>query len=122
MDIAESSDDAAAPPPPPAGAAVNWGILSKYERTMVIGWRAEMLARGSPPLLDLDPDQAPDPVTIAKLELLANKLGFLKIQRTMPDGTKIAVPLTSLALATPLDMSSPASTSSVDVVVPAPKQ
>ena len=76
---------------------LNWNTLTKYERTKIIGWRAEMLARGAPPLLsrgdggggggaDLDLRAALSPVDVARRELESGSLPFL-VRRVMPDGT-----------------------------------
>jgi DNA-directed RNA polymerase subunit K/omega len=68
-----------------AQRTLNWDRLSRYERAKIIGWRAEMLARGAPALLgDLPPDI--DPVDIARREMAANVLPFV-VRRRMPDGS-----------------------------------
>ena len=60
-------------------------VLTKYERTKIIGMRAEQLARGAQPLLDVVIGQRFDPYEVAEQELLSRRLPFI-IQRTMPDG------------------------------------
>jgi DNA-directed RNA polymerase subunit K/omega len=60
-------------------------ILTKYELTKVIGMRAEQLARGAEPLVNVDAFEAFDPISIAERELAARKLPFI-VQRLLPDG------------------------------------
>jgi DNA-directed RNA polymerase subunit K/omega len=61
-------------------------ILSKYEKTTIIGTRMEQLQRGAEPLIDVDPKMPFNPRTIAVQELREKKLP-LKISRSMPDGS-----------------------------------
>lgn len=80
--------------------------LSKYERTYVIGVRAEQLARGAQAFVDL-----PAPVTgksavqtmyaIAERELDARVLP-LTIVRKLADGSTVNVPLSGNATGSPL--------------------
>lgn len=62
-------------------------ILSKYERTKIIGMRMEQLARSSRPYVDIDPSKQFDPYDIAMAELNTRKLPFM-ICRTLPNGEK----------------------------------
>jgi len=68
--------------------------LSVYERTKVIGVRAEQLIRGAPPLVPIagGPDAYFDPFSVAASELESGKLPFL-VSRTMPDGKRNLVRL-----------------------------
>ncbi len=60
-------------------------FLTKYERTKVIGVRAEQLARGAQALVDLPEGVQFHPYEVAERELLSRKLPLV-LQRTMPDG------------------------------------
>lgn len=80
----------ARPAAPPAAAALQ---LTKYERTKVIGIRAEQLRHGSAPFVDPgDPSDPSDPYEIAERELLTRRLPFI-LWRRMPDGTKVPLRL-----------------------------
>ncbi len=60
-------------------------ILSKYEKTAILGTRTEQLARGAEPYV---PIKLPfDPREVAMEEIRQKKLPF-KIARSMPDGTR----------------------------------
>lgn len=59
-------------------------LLTKYERTAVIGQRIEQLARGAHPFVERSPDESPEDV--AERELLERKLPFI-VKRTLPNGT-----------------------------------
>ncbi len=66
--------------------------LTKYERTQVIGMRAEQLARGAQPFVDVTAADATSGVggasvyyDIAERELEAHRLPFIVV-RKMPDG------------------------------------
>ncbi len=62
-------------------------ILSKYERTKIIGMRMEQLARSSRPYVNIDPSKTFDPYEVAMTELHERKLPFM-ICRTLPNGDK----------------------------------
>lgn len=62
-------------------------ILSKYERTKIIGMRMEQLARSATPNVPVDPSKPFDPYAIAMEELHARKLPFM-VCRTLPSGEK----------------------------------
>jgi DNA-directed RNA polymerase subunit K/omega len=62
-------------------------ILTKYERTKIIGMRMEQLARSAPANVAIDPSKPFDPYTIAMQELHARKLPFM-VCRTLPSGEK----------------------------------
>jgi DNA-directed RNA polymerases I, II, and III subunit RPABC2 len=64
----------------PAGATA-----TVYERTKVLGTRANQIADGARPFIVV-PDHLTDPLEIAKLELEQRRLPFI-IKRPMPDGT-----------------------------------
>lgn len=67
-------------------------VMSKYERSAVLGMRIEQLARGAQPFVDvseMENELGPDgisPENIAERELMQRKLPFI-IKRTMPNGT-----------------------------------
>lgn len=60
-------------------------FLTKYERTRVLGIRATQIARGAPPLINLNINGRTlnDPKEIAEQELLNRKLFFI-IKRRLP--------------------------------------
>ena len=61
--------------------------LTIYERTKVVGLRAEQLARGAPTFLPTDRISSTpfDPCKIAAMELDAGVLPYV-VSRTMPNG------------------------------------
>ena len=61
-------------------------VLSKYEKTTIIGTRMEQLQRGAQPFVKVDSTTVFDPRAIALQELREKKLP-LKLSRTMPDGS-----------------------------------
>ena len=58
-------------------------LLSKYERTKIIGMRAAQLAAGSAPLVQRG--EQSDPFELATMELNARKIPFI-VKRPLPDG------------------------------------
>jgi DNA-directed RNA polymerase subunit K/omega len=60
-------------------------FLTVYERTKILGARANMIAEGARPFVDV-PAHISSPLEIAKLELEQRRLPFI-IKRPMPDGT-----------------------------------
>lgn len=60
-------------------------VLSKYEKTRILGQRAKQLENGSKPLIVLD-RKILDSKLIAELELKEKKIPFI-IKRPIPDGT-----------------------------------
>lgn len=63
----------------------SYPFLTQYEKTHVIGKRANMLSQGARPYVDV-PSHITDVGDIARLELEQRRLPFI-ICRTMPDGT-----------------------------------
>jgi DNA-directed RNA polymerase I, II, and III subunit RPABC2 len=61
-------------------------VLSKYERTKIIGIRAEQLQRSAIPNVEFDPDNYV-PLEIAKRELEERKIPFMVV-RKLPNGVK----------------------------------
>ena len=59
--------------------------ITKYERTKLIGIRAEQLVRDAQAFVDVDPGRRFDPFEIAERELMARRLPFVVV-RQMPDG------------------------------------
>jgi DNA-directed RNA polymerase subunit K/omega len=60
-------------------------FLTQYERTKIIGMRANQLSQGARPYIQV-PDYVTDVSEISRLELHARRLPFI-IRRSMPDGT-----------------------------------
>ena len=58
-------------------------ILSKYERTRVVGERAIQISMGSPPLVEVG--NLENPVDIAEKELREKKIPYI-IKRVLPNG------------------------------------
>lgn len=58
-------------------------ILSKYEKTRILGARATLLAKGAQPLID--PDGVTDPLEIARMELNARVIPIV-VRRHLPNG------------------------------------
>lgn len=61
-------------------------ILTKYEKTVVIGARAALLAQGAQIMQNVDVDGEIEPAKIAEFELRAKALP-IKIRRYLPNGT-----------------------------------
>lgn len=59
-------------------------VMTKYEKTRIIGARATLIARGAKPLVDTNGES--DPQEIAKKELYARVLPII-ICRPLPNGT-----------------------------------
>ena len=60
-------------------------FLTKYEKTKLIGVRAQMIANGAMPLISV-PNDVTDTLTIAEMELNEKKIPLL-IRRYLPDGS-----------------------------------
>jgi DNA-directed RNA polymerase subunit K/omega len=60
-------------------------FLTQYERTKIIGMRANQLSQGARPYIDV-PEYMTDVGEIARLELKERRLPFL-VRRPMPDGS-----------------------------------
>ena len=63
----------------------SYPFLTLYEKTKIIGFRANQIAQGAQPFVKV-PDDVTDCADIARLELEAKRLPFI-IARPMPDGT-----------------------------------
>lgn len=61
-------------------------VLTKYERTRIIGQRAKQINQGSKPFIVI-PEGILDGYIIAEMELKEKKIPFI-IQRPMPNGSK----------------------------------
>ena len=59
-------------------------ILSKYEKTKIIGMRMEQLARNAEPYVSIEPGRF-NPLEIAEKELMERKLPFM-VCRKLPNG------------------------------------
>lgn len=59
-------------------------ILTKYERTKILGQRAKQIEDGDNPYIDIN--NIIDPYIIASMELTANKIPFI-IRRPLPNGS-----------------------------------
>ena len=60
-------------------------VLTKYEYSKILGYRASQLNSGSKPFIDLE-DNIIDSFVIAKMELNQKKLPFI-IRRPLPNGS-----------------------------------
>lgn len=60
-------------------------FLTVYERTKILGTRANQIADGARPFVTV-PEHVTQPLEIAKLELEQRRLPFI-VKRPMPDGT-----------------------------------
>lgn len=60
-------------------------FLTQYERTKIIGMRANQLSQGARPYIDI-PEYMTDVGEIARLELKERRLPFI-VRRTMPNGS-----------------------------------
>jgi DNA-directed RNA polymerase subunit K/omega len=63
----------------------SYPFLTIFEKTKLIGFRANQLAEGGRPFINVPP-HVTDVVEIARLELEQKRLPFI-LKRTMPDGT-----------------------------------
>lgn len=64
-------------------------ILTKFERTKILGLRSYQLDNGSEPLVEIpDNDTFIPSYIIAEKELNSNKLGFFIIMRPLPNGKR----------------------------------
>ena len=61
-------------------------VLSKYERSIILGLRIEQLARGAQPFVALDDGEDHAPGYVADRELNERKLPYI-VKRPMPNGT-----------------------------------
>ena len=61
-------------------------ILTKYEKTRILGQRASQINNGAPSYVQI-PEGVIDGYIIAKIELAAKKIPFI-IQRPLPNGSK----------------------------------
>lgn len=59
--------------------------LTLFEKTKIIGFRANQLAQGARPLIDV-PKHVTDVLEIARLELAQKRMPYI-LKRGMPDGT-----------------------------------
>lgn len=59
--------------------------LTQFERTKILGFRANQLAQGARPFVEI-PEHITDVLEIARLELEQKRLPFI-LKRPMPDGT-----------------------------------
>ena len=71
-------------------------ILTKFEKTKVIGFRAIQLASGAPPFIDI-PSHIHDPTIIAHMELNAKKIPFI-LKRPISSSSFEYWPLSELEL------------------------
>lgn len=60
-------------------------FLTVFEKTKILGFRANQLAQGAPPYVDV-PTHVTNTLDIAKLELDQRRLPFI-LKRPMPDGS-----------------------------------
>jgi len=76
-------DNGTALPKDPAHTSLPF--LTVYEKTKVLGTRANQIATGARPFVVV-PEHMTDPLEIARLELEQRRLPYI-IKRPMPDGT-----------------------------------
>jgi len=75
---------------PPGGATVDnyhrtYPFLTKFERTKIIGLRANQISKGSAAFIDV-PKHVTDVKEIARMELEQKRLPFI-VKRPLPNGT-----------------------------------
>lgn len=70
-------------------------ILTKYERTRIIGARALQLSNGAQPMVKVD--GLTDELEIANKELTEYKMPFI-IRRKLPDGSYIDVKVSDMII------------------------
>jgi DNA-directed RNA polymerase I, II, and III subunit RPABC2 len=58
--------------------------MTKYERTRILGTRAQQISRNAP--LMLEPGNETDPLALAERELREKKIPFI-VRRYLPDGS-----------------------------------
>lgn len=63
----------------------SYPFLTLYEKTKIIGFRANQISQGAQPFVKV-PDDVTDCADIARLELQEKRLPFI-VARPMPDGT-----------------------------------
>ena len=68
-------------------------FLTKFEKTRVLGQRAEQISRGAPPMVDITGIY--DALEIAEKELFEKKIP-INIIRTYSDGTKEVISVNDL--------------------------
>jgi DNA-directed RNA polymerase I, II, and III subunit RPABC2 len=68
--------------------------LTRFERARIVGARALQISMGAPVLLDV-PESLRSPIELAELELQEEALP-ISIRRSLPDGTSLNIPLTTL--------------------------
>lgn len=86
---------ASVPEPPPVAdaaepVAVVTAPLTKYERCVVEGVRAQQLASGAEPFVPVLDDQPFDPFAIAQQELASGVMPLL-VKRNLPNGRSVVV-------------------------------
>lgn len=74
--------------------------LTKYERTKIIGIRAEQLARGAQPFVDIDPGEPFDACEVAERELNSRLLPFVVV-RHLPDGKAVHLGMDDIKVGVP---------------------
>ena len=70
-------------------------IMTKYEKVRILGTRAQQIASGAPPTVDID--NLTNAMDIAEKELNEKVLPLLVI-REFPDGTKIEIPVSDMKI------------------------
>ncbi|ELA46661.1 hypothetical protein VCUG_01887 [Vavraia culicis subsp. floridensis] len=74
------------PPSPPKKSSrrVTSSLMTKYEKTRIIGMRAMQLSMNAPPLVEIEGET--DALRIAEKEFYARKIPFI-VRRRLPDNT-----------------------------------
>ena len=70
-------------------------IMTKYEKVRILGTRAQQIASGAPPTVDIG--NLTNAMDIAEKELKEKVLPILVI-REFPDGTKIEIPVSDMKI------------------------
>ena len=68
--------------------------LTRFERARIVGARALQISMGAPVFLDID-ESTRSPIDISETELQEGALP-ISIRRSLPDGTSMNIPLTTL--------------------------
>jgi len=70
-------------------------IMTKYEKTRILGQRATQISKGAPPLINIG--NLDDAMSIAEKELEEKKIP-LKIKRFYPNGTFKEIPVNQMII------------------------
>jgi DNA-directed RNA polymerase I, II, and III subunit RPABC2 len=74
---------------------ISLAFLTKYERARILGTRALQISYNAP--IMVDPGDEKDPLKIAEMELIQNKIPMI-IVRKLPGGSTEEFPITDLRI------------------------